>query len=192
MQVPIYDLLVDITVQTDQLTDSNHLYTTSNKQLCELTRINLCRVLLLIFPPVFLAALAGRRSHTEHLAGVGRLSIPLDESVAFAPFGLLELKALELRQGLRAVVVRQDPQTLMQLLEETPELLREALIDHGVHLGANEVVGVWEQDRPNEVMSDHHQQPQVHHDYRCYVDAVLPELLTESYNDHHVHHECPD
>jgi hypothetical protein len=52
----------------------------------------------------------------------------------------------------------------MQLLEETPEFLREALVDDGIHLGADEEVGVWKQDRPNQVVPDQHQQAQVHND----------------------------
>jgi hypothetical protein len=64
----------------------------------------------------------------------------LDEAAALTPFGLLQLKALKLREGLRAILVREDPETLVKLLEETPEFLREALIDDGVHLGANEEV----------------------------------------------------
>ena len=76
----------------------------------------------------------------------------------------------------------------MQLLEETPEFLREALVDDGIHLGADEEVGVWKQDRPNQVVPDNHKQAQVHYDDSRYVDSVLIELLGESYNDHHVHH----
>lgn len=64
----------------------------------------------------------------------------MDEAAALTPFGLLQLKALKLREGLRAILVREDPETLVKLLEETPEFLREALIDDGVHLGANEEV----------------------------------------------------
>ena len=112
----------------------------------------------------------------------------MDEASILAAFGLLQLKALKLREGLRAVLVREDPETLMQLLEETPEFLREALVNHGVHLGADEEVGVWKQDRPNQVVPDQHQQAQVHNDDCRYVDSVLIELLGESYNDHHVHH----
>ena len=116
----------------------------------------------------------------------------MDEAAALTPFGLLQLKALKLREGLRAILVREDPETLVKLLEETPEFLREALIDDGVHLGANEEVGVGKQDRPNEVVPDQHKQAQVYNDDCRYVDSVLIELLGESYNDHHVHHECPD
>ena len=64
----------------------------------------------------------------------------MDEAAALTPFGLLQLKALKLPEGLRAILVREDPETLVKLLEETPEFLREALIDDGVHLGANEEV----------------------------------------------------